>query len=134
MYRATFTLPMVTPLLNVTLRTHFRDAKRLQARMSGLLRMASQGRRPATPLQRARVTIERRSTGTPDQDNLVGGVKQLVDVLLVPQVLGVRGRKVRHALGLSFVVDDAPAHLELVVRSVKVKRADQCTVITVEEL
>jgi hypothetical protein len=136
-YSATFTLPVVTPLLNVSLRTHFRDAKKLQARMAGLLRMASHGQRPLKPLQRARVTIVRHSVGVPDADNLVGGCKHLIDCLLTPTVMPRKSGipQVRHAMGLSFVQDDSSEHMELIVRAQKVrKRAEQCTVITIEEL
>jgi hypothetical protein len=138
-YSATFKLPIVIPLLNVSLRTHYAKKRRLQAQLSGLLRMASHGKRPQTPLQRARVTIERHSVGTPDYDGLVGGAKSLIDVLLVPLVLhGPPGSglpKLRHSLGLSFVVDDAPTNMEMVFTAVRVKkRTEQCTVVSIEEL
>jgi hypothetical protein len=51
------------------------------------------------PYERARVTIHRQSKRTLDPDNLVGAVKPVVDALRYAQV----------------VLDDSPAHLELIV-------------------
>jgi hypothetical protein len=137
-YSITFRIPVVTPLLNEVEHMHHFGRAKLLARFAWHVRVATAGRRPAAPLQRARVTIERCSVGTPDRDNLVGGVKRLVDVLLtpLPQVMKRTGKlRVRHKHGLGFLVDDAPTHLDLEVKATRVAhKADQGTVVTIEEL
>lgn len=79
------------------------------------------------PFEKARVTITRYSTQVPDRDNLYGGVKHLVDCLVV--------RCDRHPTGLGFIVDDDPDRLTLDVQHVRCsKRAEQRTVVLIENL
>lgn len=54
---------------------------------------------PDVPLARAKVTIDRRSRGEMDPDNLVACVKPVVDAL-------------RHA---RVILNDTPAHIQLIV-------------------
>ena len=119
-----FTLAKPTMLLNETLRTHHRVMARKQVALAW--EIASQVTRPAEPFARARVRIERRSTGTPDQDGAVGGAKSLIDCLLPASK--------RHPRGLGIIADDGPGCITLEVVAVKVKRDAQRTVVVVEEM
>lgn len=71
-----------------------------------------------TPYARARVTIDRRSRGELDPDNLVGSVKPVIDALRYAHVL----------------VDDSPKHLELVVTQLRDHRVPPRTLITIQAL
>lgn len=94
--------------------------------MAWEVKVALGTQRVAAPFARAKVTIERRSVGTPDQDGLVGGCKDLIDALLPASKI--------HPCGLGIIRDDNPACMDLVVRGLKVRRTEQCTVVVVEEL
>jgi hypothetical protein len=78
------------------------------------------------PFEKASVLIRRMSIGVPDEDNLVGGVKGLVDCLLV--------RSERHPWGLSLIRDDAPSCMTLIVEAEKVPRSEQRTVVMIERM
>ncbi|HEY0205261.1 MAG TPA: hypothetical protein VGC15_14050 [Acetobacteraceae bacterium] len=133
----TFRLPRPTPLLNEMLRQHWRVRRRANARIAGLVRLATQGQRPAVPFERALVRIERRSLRVPDTDNLWGGVKGLLDCLLPPGDPVRSGGRwvVLHPSGLSIVRDDTPDCLVLDVVAVQVRRvAEQCTVVRITPL
>lgn len=134
-----FDLPDPTPLLNVTLRQHWQKRRQAGKGVAWDVRVAmAQAKQaiPPVPFKRARVTIIRRSVGTPDRDGLVGGVKALVDCLLHPGTPRlVRGKmRLPHPTGLGIVQDDGPAQMDLVVRAEKVARAAQGTTVIIEEL
>ena len=134
----TFTLRDPFPLLNTTLRMHFRKRKQSQRRMMHEIAEVTAGLRPAEPFEHAFVRIERYSVGRPDLDGLYGGAKPLIDCLTTPVHLKPRTvfgkHSVRNPLGLGFVVDDGPKHIRLEVVPMTAKRADQRTVVMIEEL
>lgn len=127
-----FTLPEPTPLLNVMLRKHYRVRTESKRKTARLIAATIPGQIPPEPFQKARVTIRRYSSGVPDRDNLVGSVKDLCDCLTTPSLM--KNGKVRNKFGLGLIVDDAPAHCELVVLGVKCRRAEQRTEVVVEEI
>lgn len=135
-----FDLATPTPLLNVTLRQHWAKRRRKDKGLAWQVKVAIlEGKQaiPPVPFQRARVTIIRRSLGTPDRDGLVGGVKGLVDCLLHPGPVRMVDGKPRclHPTGLGIVQDDGPDRLELVVKAERVRsKAEQGTSVTIEEL
>lgn len=93
---------------------------------------------PPAPFQKARIEIERWSVGTPDADNLTGGAKALIDCLTTPvpcrvKTPGARPR-MRNKNGLGFVVDDSPRHVVTLCKSVKCRRCEQKTVVTITDL
>lgn len=98
-----FTLPRLLPLTNQLLRMHWQKRRRLIKALAWEIRAVAP-RAPAEPFERARVTVTRCSSQPPDDDGLVGGVKMLLDCLVVPTK--------RNPWGLGYVVDDAPAHIE----------------------
>lgn len=112
-------IPRATPSLNATRWRHWRVAHRekslwLQEVHFALCQyMNTVGRYELETPDRARLTIERHGQRLLDQDNLIGGFKSLIDALKVSRL----------------IIDDDPAHLELVPRQMK---GTPRTVITVE--
>lgn len=127
-----FTLPEPTPLLNVLMRKHYRVRSQNKRRTAAFIAGEIAGKMPAKPFEKARVTITRYSSGTPDDDGLKGGVKDLLDCLTTPKLLA--GGKVKNKFGVGLIVDDSPAHCLLGVSGVKCKRADQRTEVLIEEI
>lgn len=123
--RIEFTLSKPTPLLNVTLRTHWAKRRKQQAKLSA--EIASLVPLRGAPIQVARVTISRFSTRTPDHDGMVGGAKSLIDCLLI--------RSSTHPNGLGLIFDDSPEHLILFVLGIVVmKRFEQRTEVVIERI
>ena len=137
-YAITFALHAPFPLLNKQLRMHYRTRKNRQRQLMHEIAEQTRGRRPVQPVPFALIRVERYSVGTPDLDGLYGGVKALLDCLTTPRATKPRtvfGKaSVRNPMGLSFVVDDDPAHILLEVVHVKATRALQRTVVTIEEV
>jgi hypothetical protein len=122
-----FCLPHATLLLNTLLRMHWSERRKYQRSLSAEIAALTLARRPGEPFQWAKVTIARHSLQLPDADGLAGGMKPLLDCLLV--------RSTRHPDGLGFCVDDGPAHMELSVSSVRVKKqSEQRTHVRIERL
>jgi hypothetical protein len=120
-----FTIPRALPLLNVLLRTNRWARRSEQKALSWEIFGILGGRRWDAPMARARVTVERHSTGRADTDNLIA--KGLMDVLCVPSKI--------HPFGLGIIADDNPDACEFLMRAVKVAhRRDHKTVVTIEAL
>ncbi|WP_230880594.1 hypothetical protein [Bombella sp. ESL0385] len=135
----TFTLPRPTPSLNTTLYKDKFGASREKERLRNVVWFEVRDKIPPSPFQFARVEIERWSVGTPDKDNLNGGVKALLDCLTTPVPLQVRTpgakQRIRNKYGLGLIVDDAPEYADVIVRPVKCRRrAEQKTVVTITEI
>lgn len=116
----TLEIPRVPPSPNNLLGSHWR----YRAKNSELWRteiavaVHQAGGPPAKPYPRAKVTIDRRSRGELDPDNLVGSVKPVLDGLRYARVL----------------VDDTPKHLELVVTQSRTCRNRPRTLIEIQPL
>lgn len=108
-------IPAVPPSLNLLLRMSWprRHAVQTKWRKWVWATLHEHGRHPGKPLERARITINRRSTGQLDQDNLHGSVKPVLDALTYNDV----------------IVDDSPNHIDLVVTQ---SRGEPSTSIRVE--
>lgn len=118
-----FVLPLLTPSLNVTTRRHWKDRTK-ELETWRILIAAARGElkrweRPKWP--RVRLTIVRMTVQPiEDTDNLVGGMKQLIDALVLEGY---------------FVSDKEAAIGRPDIRQVKVRhRKDQCTVVKIEPL
>ncbi len=89
---------------------------------------------------RARVEITRHSPGSPDYDGLVGSAKLLLDLLTTPYERKSRDPlakvppKPGNPLGLGFVVDDGPRHIQQFHAAVVCARDVARTVVRIEEL
>ena len=121
-----FTLSAPYKLLNPLLRMHWASRRNYAAAVSSEIAIRAAEHEGRPPMSRARVTIERHSVQEPDEDGLIGGAKLVIDALLV--------RSKTHPLGNGFLLDDRPACMELIVRHVKAKRAEQRTTVLIEPL
>lgn len=90
--------------------------------------LALQGRRPKEPLKRAFLRITRGSSSQLDWDNAYGGLKPLLDCLVMPST--------RNPDGLGLVQDDSPSHMPLppFVIQESAKPGADTTVVEVFEL
>lgn len=103
-----FILPFHTPTLNELLRMHWRSR---QKRLNEIAwHFKAQHRSPQEPLQRARVIVERYTTGNPDPDGIRVVAKAILDVL--------QPCSKKHPLGLGFIADDSSKCIDLEVRTV----------------
>ena len=84
------------------------------------------------PLPKAKITIKRYSTKSPDYDNMVGGGKEFIDIFTTPK-LEANGH-VRNKYGLGIVVDDSPEYLKVVYEWTQARVVDQKTIVEIEPL
>lgn len=125
LFTVRFTLARPTLLLNELIRMHFRLRSAYQKRLSSEIANLTRDLDIDQPLERAIVTVERFSVQEPDHDGLIGGLKPLIDCLLV--------RSDRHPHGLGFIVDDSPAHMTLRASHCKSPTLKgQATTVTIE--
>ena len=123
-----FTLPLLLPSLNVSLRQHWGERERFQKSLNLEVLAAIGGPRylPRPPFERARITVVRVSTGQLDPDNLAGSFKALGDVL--------KAQSGRNPLGLGIIVEDTPNRIELVVTQTRAVAGNPQTLVRIEEL
>lgn len=123
-----FTIPVMLRLLNVTSRQHWKEGHTYRRHLCNVVGVATGAWRHHAPMERARVTITRRTSGKlPDYDGLTASCKPLVDLLLE--------RSKTHPNSFGIITDDDPARLVLIPLSERVRhRADQLTHIKVENL
>lgn len=122
-----FEIPLLLPLLGTWQRMHW--AQRRKAMKYLAWHITALIPRCKKPLERCRVTVERRSSGRqPDHENLYASIKPLMDVLVVASK--------RNPHGIGLIRDDAPSCViePPVVRQVKVRRTEHCTVARIEEV
>lgn len=133
-----FEIPDAYPLLNHSIGQSRWALTRMRQKMARAVAAATVASRLPEPFARAHVQIERHSSGTPDNDGLIGGAKFLIDSLTTPRVLNVRTpgarQRVRNKRGLGFIVDDGPAHATFDIRSVKCRPLEGKTVVTITEI
>ena len=117
-------LPLRTPLLNQWMRMHFRSRMRYCRAVAVQIAIHA-SRRPAEPLERCRVTVERFSTQEPDRDGLFGSLKAVLDAL--------QPQSKTHPYGLAFIADDSSSCIaELLPKHVPGR--EKRTRITIEPL
>jgi hypothetical protein len=103
MKRYVLVIPKPTPLLNQWQRWHFRKRTRECQEWAWLVKAAMNGARleRPPPLKRCRIHVDRFSTQAPDWDNLYGGLKPVLDALVVMTK--------RNPHGIGLIEDDNPA-------------------------
>lgn len=121
-------LPQKTPSNNEIRGMNRFVYKKLRSTWQMQVFLALQGRRPKEPLKRAFLRITRGSSSQLDWDNAYGGLKPLLDCLVMPST--------RNPDGLGLVQDDSPAHMPLppFVIQEKAKSGADTTVVEVFEL
>jgi hypothetical protein len=99
-----FELPEETPSNNVVKNLHWMAYRRMrQLWRVRVLSRGLAGTRPEAPLEQAALVVVRRCSGQLDWDNAYGGLKPVLDTLVV--------RSKRNPDGLGLVVDDSPRHM-----------------------
>jgi len=130
LYRLEVWVPgLVSPSLNRLLRLHWAERRQIGRQWAEALHVlvrATNQQLPAIVLERCRIGIERQASPALDLDNLVGGVKPLIDALLVASA--------RHPYGLGILRDDASGRLELDIRQRPAPRAQRGTLLSLQEL
>lgn len=123
----TLTMAEPTPTLNQWQRMHWAKRKRVIERFAWLLSAANKNE--CAPMGKCTLTIDRYMPGAPpDWDNLYGGVKPLIDCLVVYSK--------SHPYGLGYIVDDNPACVvSLAVNAIDTRRSDKraLTVVTIKK-
>lgn len=121
-----FTLPEPTILLNAWQRLHWQARRRHTTELAKEV-LAAIGHKPSVPIQRCRIEIERHSTRFPDWDGLYGGLKPLLDCLVVARQ--------NNPHGLGIILDDNPEVIrELKAIPVKSTRKGAKTVVRIFEV
>lgn len=120
-----FEIPEPTPLMNVWQRMHWTARGRLTISFSWLVKAAVG--RVGEPIGQCEVEVYRYSSGTPDWDGLYGGLKPLLDCLVV--------RTKRNPHGLGLIEDDCPSVIKtLTARPMPAKRKEGKTRVVIREV
>ena len=120
--------PVETPSNNVIKGMHFHAYRTLRKQWSLMVMSALKGRRPSEALERSFLVIERECAGSLDWDNAYGGLKPLLDCLVLPSE--------RNPDGIGLIADDSPKHMPLppYVGQTKAKRGQGKTRVFIYEL
>lgn len=127
--RIEFSVPRLLALPNVTGGQHWTLAVRRRTILAPLVGEALRPWLGCIPMQRARVTVTRYSTGDvrPDTDNAFASLKPLIDLLLV------RDKTHPHSFGL--IEGDAPHQIFPIALAVRCStKKDQRTEVVIERL
>lgn len=102
--RFSLELPRETPSNNEIRGMHFRTYRHLRQQWQLLVFSALHGRRPRCPLDQVFLRVDRSSYGEGlDWDNAYGGLKPLLDCLVMPTA--------KNPDGLGLITDDGPRHM-----------------------
>lgn len=117
-----------TPSNNVIKGMHFHAYRKLRKDWCLMVLAALKGRKPQQPLRQAFLVVERECAGSLDWDNAYGGLKPLLDCLVVASE--------RNPDGLGLITDDSPKHMPFppFVGQKKAKRGQGKTRVLIYEL
>ena len=124
-----FEIPEPSPSNNTIKELHYHAYRQLRLMWKvKVLSKGFPGGRPSTPIQRAALVVARRCAGMLDWDNAYGGLKPVLDCLVL--------KTKRNPDGLGVVVDDSPRHMPYppFVQQLPAKRGDGSTHILVFDL
>lgn len=118
--KLTINLPIITPSLNKLLRMHYRERKLMKKDFAWelLIAGAQEPEYKVNGAKKRRVEIKSFRVRLLDVDNFIGGLKILLDALDE----------------LDLIHDDDPEFLILKAEQFKVKKIDQGTEITIEDM
>lgn len=121
-------IPEETPSNNVIKGMHFQAYRTLRRLWRFRVISALEGKRPKTPIERSAIVIVRHCAGYLDWDNALGGLKPLLDCLVIPSA--------RNPDGLGLIKDDNPVHMPFppYMQQVKAKRGQGRTEVLVYRL
>ncbi len=111
------------PLLNEWLRMHWQARRRYMKRLAWMIR--EHHKPPGKPLERCTVHVDRYSAGLPDWDGLYGGLKSILDCLVMPSK--------RNPHGLGFIRDDSLKVIKrLTAEPRRCSRGEGYTIVTIK--
>lgn len=121
-------LPVETPSNNVIKGMHFQVYKNTRWTWRMMVQAALKGIRPLEPIEQSGLVIVRRSAGELDWDNAYGGLKPVLDCLVMPST--------RNPDGLGLIRDDSPKSMPFppLVKQVKAPPKHGTTTIYIYEL
>ena len=121
-------IPQESPSNNVIKNMHFHAYKHLRRKFRYLVLAALAGKRPEAPLEQSFLVVRRHCVGLLDWDNALGGLKPLLDCLVIATE--------RNPDGLGLVVDDSPRSMPYppFMEQIKAKRGKGHTEIFVYEV
>lgn len=96
-------MPQQTPSNNELKGMHWARYKKLREQWRAMVLDALGGKLPAAPLEKVYVEVDRYCSGTTDWDNAVGGLKPLLDCLVM--------QRKSNPDGLGLIRDDKPVVL-----------------------
>ena len=107
---------------------HFHAYKGLRRQWKCRVLAAIGGVRPTLPVERSAIVVVRHCAGYLDWDNALGGLKPLLDCLVMPSV--------RNPDGLGLIRDDNPVSMPVppYMQQVKAKRGEGHTQILIYEI
>ena len=117
-----------TPSNNTIRGMHYHDYKTLRKKWQWAVFAALNGKRPKVPLQQSAITILRYSPSYLDWDNALGGLKPLLDCLVMPSK--------RNPDGLGLIQDDSPIFMPNppFLQQLKCKRGEGKTELIIYKL
>lgn len=86
-YKLEIDIPGLPETINQILAMNLRARMRQKKIWKNMVWMLTAGKRPETPLKRARLTLTRHSTMRPDPDGLTSSFKHIIDGLVIARVL-----------------------------------------------
>lgn len=119
------TLPQATPSNNTVKNMHFRAYKKLREEFRALVLEALGGELPAEPIELSSLEVVRYSAGSLDWDNAFGGLKPLLDCLVMPSA--------RNPDGIGLIRDDNPKAMPEAprMRQLQAKKGQGRTVVRI---
>ena len=118
-------LPVPTPSNNEVKNMHYRVYKKLREDFRKLVLEALGGELPAEPIELSSLEVVRYSAGSLDWDNAFGGLKPLLDCLVMPSA--------RNPDGLGLIRDDNPRAMPEAprMRQLQAKKGQGRTVVRI---
>lgn len=120
--------PTETPSNNVIKGMHYQVYKNMRQKWRLMAQAALAGARPALPIEKAGLVIVRHCSGELDWDNAYGGLKPMLDCLVMPST--------KNPDGLGLITDDNPRAMPIppMIRQVKAKPKHGSTEVLIYEL
>lgn len=120
--------PTETPSNNVIKGMHFQVYRNTRKTWRLMAQAALKGARPEKPIEKAGLVILRHCAGQLDWDNAYGGLKPMLDCLVLPST--------RNPDGLGLITDDNPNAMPIppMIQQVKAKLKQGSTEVLIYEL
>jgi len=125
MREISFQIPEATPSLNVLRKLHYQAYKRLRDRIAWMVKVHVGNN--LVPIKRCKIEIIRFGSRSLDWDNCYGGIKPLMDCLVIPTK--------SNPSGLGVILDDNPdVVVSLIMKQEKTSRKDEKTFVRIRSM